>query len=240
ALTTREGRFALATLFIPVGIILARSLTFYDVDALTVALLSTTTFFALRYLAMSSGRRASLAAALDALSLPVAVLTSVALMDAVPRGVDFELIFHFGGLVMAGFGFDVLLRSPHRGVQRFAAFAVSAAVAAAFALPVLFGGSAYSVIAGLIAAVALMLLGTCVLGGSGLVFGALVALASLWLGFDPVLDVVRSANWITWAVLGAAAILLGSVIERHGAALRLKTEQWLRALDARREAVLDD
>lgn len=240
ALTTAEGRFALTALFIPVGIVLVRSLMFYDVDALTVAVLSTTTYFALRYMAMYPGRRPPVAAALDGLSLPAGALTSLALMDAIPHTVDVELMLPFGGLVVAAFGFDVLLRSPNRGIQHFAAFAISAAVGLGFALPIFFSASAFSVVAGLVAAAVLMLLGTSVLGRSGIAFGALIGLTTLWLGFDAVLDVVSSANWITWAVLGASAILLGSVIERHGAALRLRTDEWMRALNARREAVLDD
>jgi len=35
-----------------------------------------------------------------------------------------------------------------------------------------------------------------------------------------------SNNWIALAVVGMTAIIIASVLERHGAVLKLKLEQW--------------
>ena len=56
SLKTGEGKFALATLFIPIGIILFRSMYFYQIDSLMIAMVTLSLFMSARQVSMFPDR----------------------------------------------------------------------------------------------------------------------------------------------------------------------------------------
>ena len=240
ALQTGEGRFALLSLFVPLGIVLFRSMYFYDIDSLMVAMLSGAVFIALRQAAIFPSRHKVLASLLDVAALPVALVTAVALAASFEY-LDIEILAPLTGLVYAAMAGDVLRRTGSRVVSGFTAFTASFAIAAGFVLAIAVEPSIWMALSTLAAGVMLGLAGSWLNSRSAMIAGMLTMLAAATLGFDEFVDLVTASNWITLAIIGAAAIALGSLLERHGVAIKLAVIERAKALAHRREeAVLDD
>ena len=240
ALQTGEGRFALLTLFVPIGILLFRSMYFYDVDSLVIAMLSAAVFIALRQAAAFPNRHKVLAALLDIASLPTALVTAIALAASFEH-LGVELVAPLTGLVYAAMAGDVLRRTGSKVVSGFTAFTASFAVALGFGLAVAVEPSIWMALATLAAGITLGLAGSWLKSRSAMSAGVLTMLAAATFGFDAFVDLVTASNWITLAIIGAAAIALGSLLERHGVAIKLAVIERANALaDKREEAVLDD
>lgn len=240
ALQTGEGRFALLSLFVPLGIVLFRSMYFYDVDSLMVAMLSGAIFIALRQAAMFPSRHKVLASLLDVAALPVALVTAIALAASFEY-LDIEVLAPLTGLVYAAMAGDVLRRTGSRVVSGFTAFTASFAIAAGFALAIAVEPSIWMALSTLAAGVMLGLAGSWLNSRSAMIAGMLTMLAAVTFGFDAFVDLVTASNWITLAIIGAAAIALGSLLERHGVAIKVAVIERASALaHQREEAVLDD
>ncbi len=240
ALKTGEGRFALLSLFVPIGIVLFRSMYFYDVDSLMVAMLSAAIFISLRQVAAFPNRHKVLASILDVASLPAALVAAIALAVSLET-LGLPLLAPLTGLLYAAMAVDVLRRTGSSVVAGFTAFTAAFAVAIGFTVAVVVEPSLLVALVSLSAGVMLGLAGSWLHSRSAMVAGVLTMLAAASLGFDAFVGLVVASNWITLAVIGATAIALGSLLERHGVAIKLAVLQRANALAHKREdAVLDD
>ena len=240
ALQTGEGRFALLSLFVPIGIVLFRSMYFYDVDSLMVAMLSAAIFIALRQASVFPGRHKVLGSLLDIASLPSALVTAIALAVSFEH-LGLEMLAPLTGLAYAAMAGDVLRRTGSQVVAGFTDFTASFAVALGFVLAIVFEPSIWMALATLAAGVLLGLAGSWLQSRSAMIAGVLTMLAAATFGFDEFVALVTASNWITLAIIGAAAIVLGSVLERHGVAIKLAVIERANALAYKREeTVLDD
>jgi hypothetical protein len=235
AFRTAEGRFALGVLYVPMAIMLFRSLYFYDIDSLMVAMLAMAAFIAMRQTALFPHRSARLANALHVASLPMAALVVLALAEALSPPLTAAWLAPLTALSYAAFGFDIWRRTPNRKVRSVAAGAVSVALTAGFSLGVALQPSA------IMAALAL-LTGTLMIAGGyrtrgvlPVTGGCITLTAGGLLGFDALFAVVVASSWVTLAVVGTSAIVVGSLLDRHGALLRERARQWFRPLVARSE-----
>jgi hypothetical protein len=238
ALRTGEGRFALATLFIPVGIVLFRSMYFYDADSLIVALLMFSIFLAARQASVFPGRNPRVAAALDIASVPTALMTSIAAADALsPLLAGSGLFGPAIATIYAALAFDLLQRTESRMAGDIASVSASGMVAMGFIFGVatsptiLTGGSA------LAAGSVLVLAGIAMRDRIATLAGSLTLLAATYFGFGPFLELIFMSNWISLAIFGACAIVLGSLVDRHGATLKLRVDKWRQAIQQRRHQV---
>ncbi len=242
ALKTPEGRFALTALFIPLGIVLFRSMYFYEIESLTIAMLSATVYFALRQVSLFPDRNPRVASLIDVLSLPVAMLTVGALAGAFVDTLDFALLAPLTGLGFAAFGIDIMRRTPGEILKGFTSALVSLAVATGFILSVGVEPSVWSAVFALTGGLALVLSGSWLSNKGAVISGLLTILSAVWFGSDPVVHLVRDASWVTLAVIGASAIALGSLLERHGVAMKIAVVRWTEGFNKNKEAVavLDD
>lgn len=240
ALQTGEGRFAMLSLFVPIGILLFRSMYFYDVDSLMVAMLSAAIYIALRQASVFPSRNKVLASLLDVAALPAALVTAIALATSVEY-IAIEVLAPLTGLVYAAMAADVLRRTGSQVVAGFAAFTSSFVIAIAFTLAVAVEPSIWIALSTLAAGVMLGLAGSWLNSRSAMLAGALTMLAAVTFGFDGFVELVKASNWITLAIIGAAAIALGSLLERHGVPIKLAIIERANALaHQREETVLDD
>lgn len=239
ALATAEGRFALLTLFIPVGIVLFRSVYFYDVDSLLVAMLTGALFLALRPTAVSPHRHRVVAALVDIASLPLALVTAAAVCGSLGVFGD-EVLAPLSALLYALMAADVLRRTGSRVVRAFTAFTISFFVAAGFIFSVAIDASVASAIFAMLAGLTLGLAGTWLGSRTAMAAGVITMLAAAALGFEPIAEFVMASSWMALAIFGAASIALGSLVERHGVAIRLFVVERAAALQhGREEDVLD-
>ena len=147
-------------------------------------------------------------------------------MSTVAPALHTAVLAPLAGIAFAVFCADIALRTSGRLLKQLAAVLMSLAVSTGFILGVSLEPSAGSALAALLAGVALVLAGRWFAHTGSVVFGGLTLLCAMSVGYRPLIDLAQNANWIAMALVGAAAIGLGSLIERHGVALRLNIERW--------------
>lgn len=241
ALKTAEGKFALITLFIPAGIILFRSMYFYQVDSLLIAMLSMAAFLAARQASMFPERSARVALALDVLSVPFALMFATALTNALIPSVTWALIAPIFSIAYSLLALDVVRRTESRRLAASIGLSVSLFVACSFILSVAAEQGALTAFLSLVAGGLMVMAGVALRNRSATVAGFLVAVASVLFGFEALLSLVLDSSWIDLAIFGACAITLGSVLDRHGVAINLRLATWFGAIgDSNQETALDN
>jgi len=235
SLKTGEGRFALATLFVPIGIILFRSMYFYQVDSLMVAMVSMAAFLAARQVSLFPDRGPRFAVLLEVLSVPLAFIFSMALTDALIPMIDNALAGPLFATAFSLLALDMLRRTESRVFARILVAATCLVVALSFSFGVASDPGALTAILGFTAGTILLLTGlsmhrhVATLSGIGTLFVAVT------FGLEPIWQLVIASSWVDLAIFGAGAIILGSVVDRHGVVIKLHLLRWFDALAERRE-----
>jgi uncharacterized membrane protein YecN with MAPEG domain len=226
ALKTGEGKFALATLFIPLGIILFRSMYFYQVDSLMIAMVGMVLFLAARQASLFPDRSSRVAMALQLLSWPIAMIIAVALTDAFEPGVGSALKAPLFAVTYAALALDIIRRTGSRVLAKLIANSISVAVAVAFTFSVAFTPGATAALFSVAAGVMLLLWGAAGKKVITILAGLVTLGAGVLFGFDAIVQLIITSSWVDLAIFGASAIALGSVIDRHGVAIKLRLAKW--------------
>jgi hypothetical protein len=239
-LKTGEGRFALATLFIPLGIVLFRSMYFYQVDSLMVAMVSLTLFLLARQASLFPSRSARVALVLELFSLPVAWVIALALTDTFAPVLVNGLAAPLYSSVYAVLVLDIMRRTNSRFLAKLAGVTVSLSVAVSFIISVASGASALTAFLSVIAGVMLLLWGLAGRHHVTAFLGMITLFAGFFFGFDSVLQLILKSSWIDLAIFGASAIALGSLVDRHGIAFKLRFIKWFNAIDEQTSSGIDN
>ena len=226
SLATPEGAFALALLFVPAAVASVRSLAFYDIDTLLVALLFGALFVGLRQTSIAAERGSHTAFALDLLCVPVAMVAALAASASMPASFGNALYAPVFGVVFALLGFDVARRAHNASFATVAGGFVSLLSGAAFIVNALEFGGLVAPLVAIVAGAAMLFAGRALRNGFIVFMAAITLIAGVLAGAGEAIEFIGEAGWIELAVFGAVAIAVGSVIERHGAALRLRFERW--------------
>ena len=236
SLKTGEGKFALATLFIPIGIILFRSMYFYQVDSLMVAMVSLVFFLSARQVTLFPDRSARLAVFLEVLSLPFAMTVALSLTDAFAPALAKGLAAPLFAAVYTVLALDILRRTGSRHLGRVIGVSISASVALSFTLSVVNAPSAMTALFSMMAGVMLLLWGVSGRKPVAMFSGIVTMLAGVVFGFDEIVQLIVTSSWIDLAIFGASAIALGSLVDRHGVVIKLRLDKWFNAVSDQKEA----
>lgn len=223
------GRFALGVLCIPLGIVAVRSIYLYDVEPLVVAMLATAVWFGLRQASLIADRDSRIPILLDAVSLPVAALAAVAFAAGLPSALGAEYVAPLAATAFAAFGTDVMQRSLTARLRRGSALLVCSGLACGFVASVLVSPTAVPTILAILAGGLLGCIGIWTGSRAAGASGAVILVAALTCGFGSLVELVVTSSWIALAAAGASIIVLGSMLERHGAYWRHRTVRWLRS-----------
>ena len=240
AVKTAEGKFALITLFIPAGIILFRSMYFYQVDSLLVAMLSLAAYMAARQATLFPERSDRVALVLELLSVPFAFIFATALTNALMPSVSWALIAPIFSVAYSVLALDIVRRTENRNLAAAIGVSISLFVASSFILCVAAEQGALTAFLSLIAGGLMILSGVALRNRTATISGILIAVASLLFGFEALLSLVLDSSWVDLAIFGACAITLGSVLDRHGVAINLRLATWFGAISDRSEEIALD
>ena len=233
SLKTGEGKFALATLFIPIGIILFRSMYFYQVDSLMVAMVALAVFLAARQVSLFPDRSQRLATLLEAFSMPVALVVAVAMTDAFAPMLADGLAAPMFATIYALLSLDIVRRTNSQVLMRVIGMTISISTMLSFSLSLVSEPSAITALLCLGAGVLLVLSGSAMRKHFTTFCGLATLAAAVLFGFEPVFDLIMDSSWIDLALFGATAIALGSVIERHGVVLKLRLVRWFDSVNSK-------
>ena len=230
ALKTGEGKFALTTLFIPIGIILFRSLYFYQVDSLMIAMLSMTFFLAARQASLFPDRHARMALLLEVISLPLALSVAMSLTDTLSPITAAALQAPLVAGLYSILALDILRRTDSKKLTGLIGVSISLFVALSFSFSVAASPSVATAFLSLIAGAMLLLWGLALKRPITSASGLVTLAAGVLFGFTEIVQFIMTSGWIELAIFGASTIALGSVLDRHGVAIKLHVVKWFNAI----------
>ena len=237
ALKTGEGKFALATLIIPPGIILFRSMYFYQVDSLMIAMVAMALFLSARQASQFPDRSARLGLTLELASWPLAIIISLALTDAFELSILSGLKAAVFSATYAALALDVMRRTGSRALAKAIGVSISIAVAVSFTFSVALTPSATSGLFSMAAGILLLLWGAADRKLVAIIAGLITLGAGVLFGFDAILRLIITSSWIDLAIFGASAIALGSILDRHGVAIKLRLTRWFGSANKDKDAI---
>ena len=241
ALKTAEGRFALMTLFIPAGIILFRTMYFYQVDSLMVSMLSLAAFLVARQASILPDRGSRIALGFELISLPLGLMFALSITDAFMEIVAWALVAPIFSIAYTALALDVLRRTANQRLSNGIGASISIFVSLSFALCVAAEPGALTAMLSMVAGGLMLFVGAAQRNRTATIAGAITVFAGVVFGFEPILELIVASNWVELAIFGACAIAMGSVLERHGITINVRLANWFGSIGERREEIaLDD
>lgn len=230
-LRTPAGRFALALLFAPLGILVIRNLFLYGADAAIGLVSSVSAFLVLRQFESAIPHRSRLRALTALATVPLSLVAAVSAYHLVPSMDSHWNLIAFSAVLGAALQ-DRIVRGDGGFVSRAIILLTGIIIAVTALLHAAFDGTAGSVLTGIATAAMLGVMGYGSRNAALVFLGAATAVGSLSTGFDTLLALFFDAGWIGLAVLGFGAIIGASLLERYGALIRLKLAGWRRCKPA--------
>ena len=227
-LRTPEGMFAMATIFVPAGIIICRSIWLYPVDEILQIILAGTTFIALRFCAEQTEEKSFARIATHWLSLGAALGVAIPAAMLAERYLSDALAINVFGFVFAGLLLDISNRCQNPLIPiRLAAMALITS----HILPVMFTDDISNAVLCIIAGLAVITIGR----QHGLrylmVMGMLTLLAGVGRQILELAQWVDFSNWIVLSLSGGIIIITASLIERHGALIKMRWDRLAKPIE---------
>ncbi|MEM7400961.1 MAG: hypothetical protein AAF304_03315 [Pseudomonadota bacterium] len=224
SLKTPEGMFAVATVFLPGLVMLVRSFWLYEVDAILLVMLGSILFLMLRIFSAPLDENTNLKQILNWAGMGtagfVAHQAGMASHALIPDVYGLSVT----GVVFTALVLDLAKRAGNH-TQLFVTIAVSGLLVCQYFLLLIKGGA--------VGAVMLLLAGLIVIAISQayksrgmFITGTVTALIGFTHQLFNTLINIDFTNWATLAVIGVSAIIIASLIERHGVVLKHKWDKW--------------
>ena len=224
ALKTPEGMFAVATVFMPALIMLVRSFWLYQVDELLLVMLGAIVFLMLRIFSTPLKDDSIIRHLINWASLATAGFVGYNAGIASNALIPNEYMLTVTGVVFAALTLDIANRAA-RLRQVFTIFAVFGLLATNLLLLMFNGGAASAVIL-ILAGLVVMAIGQAEKSRGILIAGLVSSLIGFSHQLYNTLIHIDFTNWATLAVIGVTAIVIASLLERHGVVLKHKWDKW--------------
>ena len=225
ALTPGE-RFAALILFAPVAILVARSLFVYEPDQALAVVLSAGAYVLLRQGAKAVIGLAWLRALLELLSLPVTLVFVAAshfLADAwLPQSLEPMLAV----LMLGAYVVDLNRWSVIGAGRLVGSVGAAICMVAISLLPLIVHGQLPYIVTGFFNGVVIAGLGLFCTNRIVQALGAGTLVVATATGFDQLVDVLFTGNWLVLGGMGIAAIVVAALLERYGPMMRVRISRW--------------
>jgi len=225
SLKTREGMLARGLQFLPLAVILGRGISLYAGDLFLVTVCYALVYVVIRQLAMLFDDNPQKQTWLERIALLPAYAVSVGVTNILVKA--FSLTHAFAipvfAITLAVLVMEIAMRSQSAPTyRRLAAATVTIGMLANL---LLFGGV---IMAAICLALGLIVLvyGYMVEQRIVFVLGVLTLLAGIGFQVSYAVTYFALGSWASLAALGIAAILSGSVIEKHGEKIKMSIKDW--------------
>jgi len=229
-LATFEGFVSRILMYIPIGLMISRNIWLYAADGMMFTAVAIAVFILLRQLSLMLNRGSKIRFLLELLSIIAGLSIS---LGVVMIAIEFTTAYLPWMLPMFTLVFSVSLFElstrisyGRNNVRRLAMAVVSAASVANL---MIFDGFVASVLC-LIAGLAVSLVAYFSEQRIALILGIITLLIGLIHQFAQAFNLIDFGSWGVLAGLGIGAILIASILERHGGQLKQKIDIWNRAI----------
>lgn len=220
ALRTLEGIFVRLLLMLPVLIVLGRSMMLYAADIFTFSIIMLIAYIFARQTARQLDASSMLRTLLERTAMLISICIAVGITGSLSTAWGFpgDLVLIIFAVIFGLLMFDLSLwAADDRAFYRRAGSIVAGG---GFLLNLLLIPDFLTAALCLGAGLVMLIVGYLAENRSTFVGGAVVLGAGLVYQLGQVLMLFHMGGWTSLAALGIAAILLGSIIDRHGSAIR--------------------
>jgi hypothetical protein len=175
--------------------------------------------------------------ALELVSWPIAMIVAIALTDAFEPGISSGLKAPIFAATYAALALDVIRRTGSRVLAKMIGVSISVAVAVSFTFSVALMPTAMTALFSVAAGTMLLLWGAAARRPMTIIAGLVTFGAGVLFGFEAIVQLIITSSWIDLAIFGATAIALGSIIDRHGVAIKLRITRWYETANKQQTAL---
>lgn len=224
-LQTPEGGFARMLAFVPSIIILARSILLYQPDAFLIMTIALIAFVTMRQTALQFEAHHWFRSLLEVLSPLAALIVAVSLLDGIESIVYHDLVIPICATAFSALVADIAFRCGR--YEKFYSNLAAIVFAGGFLINLQFFGGLLNAGMCLVAGIGILMAGYVIRRRLILVLGVITLLIGLVYQLHEAIQLVDLTSWGSLAIIGTTAIVIASVLDRHGATLKLRATHWL-------------
>jgi hypothetical protein len=223
---THEGMMALVLQYLPIAVLLCRNLWLYTPNLFLLTVLALTVFFALRQVGMHLDGYPVIRSLVEGVSVLPALGFGSGLGATMTENGFFasELVLPVASLAAASLIYEISMRA-REGVTLYRALAVGVLCTGLLANMFILGGvlaAMMSAVIGIAVAVYGYMKQQRIVFGGGMLTMSVGLIYQLYYATQ----IFHLGSWASLALLGMAAIVVGSTIECHGCRIKLMLTSW--------------
>jgi hypothetical protein len=229
-LRTAEGKFARILLFIAPVIILARSLWLYQADDLIYTIIAFTGFMTLRHCSLQLVNESRVRQFMEFISIPMAFLVAVPASQLVDNILPFAFVLPAFAMVFTAHMIDMVKRSHN--FKHGALIMTGLVTSLSFMLHLAIYESLFNGLMCALVGLAVMAMGYISKSRVITVFGFITTAVAVSYDLFHIYVMIDFLSWTGLAETGISAIIIGSIIERHGVAIKLRIDNVFKKAEA--------
>ena len=229
-LRTAEGKFARILLFIAPIIMLVRSLWLYQADDLIYTIIAFTGFMTLRHCSLQLDIESRVRKLMEFISIPTAFFVAVPATELIDKLLPFEFALPVFAIIFSAHMFDMAKRAHNykHGALIMAGLIISMSFMLHLAIYESLLNGMICVLAGLTVMAIGYISKSRVITLSGFITTAVAVGYNLF----HIYAMIDFLSWTGLAAIGISAIIIGSIIERHGVAIKLRIDNAFKKAEA--------
>jgi hypothetical protein len=225
ALHTAEGITARTLQFLPLAVLVGRTLWLYSADVFLMTTMAAIVFFLMRHIAMLLDKEDVKRSFLEGLSVVPAIAVGFGTASLVSDYFhDTHVFLPVFSLAVGGLIMELGMRAASGG-SMFRRIAASIVTLGILVNLMLFGGVLMAALC-LALGLAVVIYGYMVEQRMVFAMGAVTLLTGLGYQLSYAIHFFALGSWGSLAALGVGAIVIGSLIERHGERIKSRVVQW--------------
>ena len=223
---TSEGMMALVLQYLPMAVLLGRSIWLYSPELFLLTVLALTVFFALRQVSIRLDNSAEIRSLVEGFSVLPALGFGAGLGATLAENgyLATELVLPIAALATASLIYEISLRA-RQGAALYRTLSVAVLCVGVLSNMLILDGvltAVMSTVIGIAVAVFGYMKQQRTVFGGGMVMTSVGLIYQLYYA----IQVFHLGSWVSLALLGMAAIVVGSTVESHGYRIKLMLTAW--------------
>jgi hypothetical protein len=230
-LRTAEGKFARLLLFIAPVIMLVRSLWLYQADDLIYTIIAFTGFMTLRHCSLQLELENRFRKFMEFSSMPLAFLVAAPASQLIDKVLPFEFALPAFALIFTAHMIDIAKRSDN--YKNGALIIASLLTSLSFILHLSMYDTLFNGIMCALIGAAIMVMGYINKSRVIVMIGFMTTAVAVIYDLFQIYAMIDLFSWSSLAITGVSAIIIGSIIERHGVAIKLSIDNAFKNAEAK-------
>ena len=227
-----QAKLGIAMLFVPALILLARNLYLYQLDSFLALIFHAGLYLALRQYCIGK-ESGALSYVGTILSLPVAIAVAICSAELLSGHFDEMLMYTLFSIILGGYMVDTNLRLKKKAsnkvtwIKSLVLIIPAILIGGVVTFSILVDSSVQAVVMHIVAGAGLLALGLWIKSRVITGIAILVTSFALWNGFQDMIHLLFTGNWIALASLGGIIIVSASIVDRYGVLIKCWVSQRL-------------